>query len=78
MYIEILTPEKKLFAGEAKLIKLPGTQGSFEILDRHSPLMSSLSKGTIKVIEPDGNKLFFEISGGIIETSENKVTVIAD
>ncbi|PIV61949.1 MAG: hypothetical protein COS14_03695, partial [Bacteroidetes bacterium CG02_land_8_20_14_3_00_31_25] len=61
MKVEIITPEKRLFTGEAKLIQLPGANGSFEIMNNHAPVISTLFEGKIKVVELSGNKLFFEI-----------------
>ncbi len=78
MKVEIITPEKSLFAGEAKLVQLPGIDGSFEIMNNHAPLISTLTVGKIKVIETNGNKLFFDIAGGMIEASENKVSILAE
>ena len=78
MTVEILTPEKSLFTGEAKLIQLPGTDGSFEIMNNHAPVISTLAKGKVKVVEPNGNKLYFDIEGGMIEMSKNKITVLAE
>jgi len=78
MYLEIITPEKKLFAGEAELVKLPGTNGSFEVLMNHAPIISSLIEGKIKVKEFNGNFSYFEIKGGVVEVKENRVVVLAD
>ena len=50
MKLEIITPEKELFAGEVSSVKFPGTNGGFEILNNHAPIISTLSKGEIKVI----------------------------
>ena len=49
MEIEIITPEKELFKGEVSSAKLPGTDGGFEILKNHAPIVSTLSKGEIQV-----------------------------
>ena len=78
MTVEIITPEKSLFNGEAKLVQLPGIDGSFEIMNRHAPMITTLSSGKIKVIENNGNKLFFDISGGLMEASDNKVSILAE
>lgn len=78
MIVEILTPEKSLFTGEAKLLQLPGADGSFEIMNNHAPLISTLSEGKIKVVEANGNKVFFDILGGMVEMSSNKITVLAE
>ncbi|MBI9036108.1 MAG: F0F1 ATP synthase subunit epsilon, partial [Bacteroidales bacterium] len=51
MTIEIITPEKSIFTGEAELVQLPGIDGSFEILNNHAPLISVLKTGKIKVMD---------------------------
>lgn len=78
MKVEIITPEKSLFEGEAKLVQLPGIDGSFEIMNNHAPLISILNVGKIKVIDINGNKLFYDIAGGMIEVSDNKVSILAE
>jgi len=67
MFLEIITPEKKLFTGEVKLIQVPGTKGSFEILKNHAPIISTLDQGTIKIIDQQDQEDFFDIPGGVIE-----------
>jgi F-type H+-transporting ATPase subunit epsilon len=75
MYLEIITPEKKLFAGEIKLVKVPGSKGSFEILKNHAPIISTLEKGTVS---PVGAETIFNIGGGVIEAKENKIILLAE
>jgi F-type H+-transporting ATPase subunit epsilon len=78
MYLEIITPEKKLFAGEIKLLKVPGTKGSFEILKNHAPIISTLEKGVVKILSPEGAETLFNIGGGVIEAKENKIILLAE
>lgn len=78
MLLEILTPDKRIYSGEVKLVQLPGTLGSFEILNNHAPIISTLEKGRIKVIEESGKKLFFEVDGGVIENKDNKIIVLVE
>lgn len=78
MYLEIITPEKKLFAGETDLVKLPGTNGSFEVLMNHAPAISTLTEGKIKVKEPNGNIVFFEVQGGVVEIKSNNIVILVD
>ena len=78
MQLEIITPEKKLFTGEIKLIKVPGSKGSFEILRNHAPIISTLSKGTVKVINTEGIETIFNIGGGVIEAKENKIILLTE
>ena len=78
MHLEIITPEKKLFTGEVKLVQVPGTLGSFEILNNHAPIISTLDEGKIKIIRPEGETTFFEISGGVIEAKQNNIIILAE
>ena len=80
MELEILTPEKKLFNGEVYGIQLPGIAGSFEILEKHAPLVSALKNGNIKVLndKTGSNVTNYSIKGGFIEVLNNKVTVLVE
>ena len=79
MNLEILTPERKLFSGEVYGVQMPGISGSFEVLDRHAPMVSALKAGRIKVLKDKQNHLaFFNIQGGFVEILHNKVTVLAE
>lgn len=80
MRVEIITPESVIFMGDqVQLIQLPGIDGSFEVLNRHAPLISVLKKGRIKIInQGEKEEQFFEIKGGVIEVLNNKVLVLAE
>jgi F-type H+-transporting ATPase subunit epsilon len=78
MYLEIVTPDKKVYEGEISLIKLPGSLGSFEILKNHAPIISTLEQGAIKIIAINGEVNFFNIGGGVVECSKNKIIVLAE
>jgi F-type H+-transporting ATPase subunit epsilon len=78
MYLEIITPENKLFAGEVDLVKLPGTSGSFEILMNHAPLIATLMEGKIKVKESNGKISYFEIKGGVAQVKNSNIIVLVD
>ena len=78
MILEIITPEKELFNGEVDSVKFPGTNGGFEILNNHAPIISTLSKGEIRVITKKKHTEKFEINGGVIEMKNNKIIVLAD
>ncbi len=77
MFLEILTPEKKIFEGEVNGINLPGASGGFELLNSHAPIISALTKGTVKVNAKDGVKSF-SINSGFVECLNNKVTVLVE
>ena len=78
MILEIITPEKELFSGEITSVKFPGTNGGFEILNNHAPIISTLARGEIKVTTNDKNTEIFDINGGVIEMQNNKIIVLAD
>lgn len=78
MYLEIITPDKKIFEGEVKLIQLPGSKGAFEILKNHAPIISTLDKGTIKIQDKNGKEQLFEVDGGVIENKVNKIIVLVE
>ncbi len=78
MYLEIITPDKKIFEGEVTLVQLPGSKGSFTMLQNHAPIISTLEKGTITVKDVAGKEYLFDINGGVIENVSNKVIVLVE
>ena len=85
MNLEILTPEKKLFSGEVYGVQMPGISGSFEVLEKHAPLVSALKAGRVKVLKnkPPGSGAqdqfaYFDIQGGFVEVLNNRVTVLVE
>ncbi len=79
MNLEILTPERKLFSGDVYGVQLPGVTGSFEVLEKHAPLVSALKAGKLKVLKDKNNHLaFYEIQSGFVEVINNKVTVLVE
>jgi len=75
--LEIITPEKRLFEGKVKLVQVPGTKGSFEILKNHAPIISTPNPGRIKVITEGNKQEFFEIVSGIVEVKSDFITILA-
>lgn len=78
MNLEIITPDKTVYSGKVKLVRLPGSKGAFEILKNHAPIISTLEKGQIKVEEETGETLYFEVEGGVVENKDNKIIVLAE
>lgn len=93
MFLEIVSPEAKLFSGEITSISLPGVDGHFQMLNNHAPIVSLLQKGLIKITAPSFNfsseskGLFTKvneqnytlaINSGTIEMKDNKVIVLVD
>ncbi|MEO8149330.1 MAG: ATP synthase F1 subunit epsilon [Bacteroidia bacterium] len=77
MYLEIITPDKKIFAGECTSVHVPGTEGQMQFLNNHAPLITTLGKGKVKVKSAEGDSQY-EISGGVVEVLKNKVIVLAE
>ncbi len=79
MNLEILTPEKKIFSGDVYGVQLPGITGSFEVLDKHAPLVSALKNGKLKILKDKNNHLaYFDIQSGFVEVINNNVAVLVE
>lgn len=78
MELQIITPDKELFKGEAKRVTVPGVDGSMGFLDNHAPLITVLRAGDVKVTLPDNRTKVFPLKGGVVEVSHNKVIVLAE
>ncbi len=77
MILDILTPDKKLFEGEAQAVTVPGISGSMQFLKGHAPLISVLGAGEVTVKTNNGEQSF-KINGGVVEVLNNKVIVLAE
>ena len=77
MILEILSAEQQVYSGEVDSVIFPGSEGEFQILNNHAPLISSLKNGTIKY---SSNKKIhsLEVSGGIVEVLNNKVNALIE
>ena len=78
MHLEIITPDKKIYDGKVKLVKVPGSKGSFEVLKNHAPLISTLDNGEIKIIDKSDKTSNFTIGGGVIEVNNNEIIILAE
>ena len=78
MKIEIITPDKKIFEGEIKSVRVPGRKGSFQVLKDHAPIISTLEKGPVIMVDHDSKETRYEISGGVIEVKTNKIILLVD
>ena len=78
MKIEIITPDKKIFAGEIRSVRVPGKKGSFQVLKDHAPIVSTLENGSVRMVDLENNEIVYEISGGVIEVKTNKIILLAD
>ena len=78
MTLEILTPEKKVFSGEVYGVQLPGIAGSFEVLEKHAPLVSALKAGKLKILNDKTSTTYYTIQSGFVEVINNKATVLVE
>ncbi|MGB1384005.1 MAG: ATP synthase F1 subunit epsilon [Flavobacteriales bacterium] len=77
MTVDILTPDAKLFSGEATYVGLPGSDGSLGILNNHAALVTTLQAGEV-VVRTAGGDQTFDVKGGSVEVLNNVVTVLAE
>lgn len=76
MELVVLSPEKEIFAGAVKSVKVPGSDGQFEILKNHAAIVSSLDEGEVRIIKADGSKMTMTIGGGFVEMLNNEVSLL--
>jgi F-type H+-transporting ATPase subunit epsilon len=77
MYLEIITPDKKVFEGEVESVKFPGVKGSFQVLENHAPLISALTKGDVSY-KKKNEEFKVTIEGGVVEVLFNNIVVLAE
>ena len=78
MNIEIITPEKKIYEGEVRSVRVPGKKGSFQVLKDHAPIVSTLENGPVFIIDTEGKNTRFNIDGGVIEIKSNKIILLVE
>ena len=78
MRIEIITPDKKIYDGEIKSVRVPGKKGSFQVLKDHAPIISTLDSGSVRIVDQENTEIIYNISGGVIEVKANKIILLAD
>ena len=76
MNISVLSPEKEIFSGKIKSVRVPGIGGQFEILDNHAPLVAALGEGDVRMILENGKKEMYKIDSGFIEVLRNEVSLL--
>jgi len=77
MHLEIITPDKTLFNGNVDAATFPGSKGSFQVLNNHAALISSLEKGTV-TLKQEKQIREIPINGGIVEVLKNNIIVLAE
>lgn len=78
MQLEVLSPERSIYSDNVYGIQLPGTEGSFEILENHAPMIASLGKGRMKILKDKHTTERYDITGGFVEVLNNKTSVLIE
>jgi len=78
MKIEIITPDRKVYEGEIKSVRVPGKKGSFQVLKDHAPIISTLEMGSVIIVDQANKEIIFEIDSGVIEVKMNKIILLAE
>ena len=78
MKIEIITPEKTVYQGDIRSMKVPGKKGAFQVLKDHAAIISTLVEGKVTVTDMDGRDSEFEIEGGVVEVWQNTIILLAE
>lgn len=76
--LKVISPEKVIFSGEVDSVTVPGSQGCFEILNNHAPIISSLDKGQISFHTAQGETHQCDIAGGFVEVKRNEVNLAVE
>ena len=79
IHVDVVSAEESIFSGEAKFVALPGISGELGILPGHTPLITKIKPGAVRIERADNNEEeFVFVAGGILEVQPNSVTVLAD
>ena len=78
IHVDVVSAETLIFSGEAKFVALPGESGELGILPKHTPLITRIKPGAVRIEKADGTEEFVFVAGGILEVQQNVVTVLAD
>lgn len=78
MHVDIVSAEEEIFSGEANQVFASAIMGEVGILPRHTPFLTQLKPGEVRVITPEGEENFYYVSGGMLEVQPHTVTVLSD
>jgi F-type H+-transporting ATPase subunit epsilon len=78
MHVDVVSAEESIFSGEARFVALPGEAGELGIYPRHTPLITRIRPGAVRIEKADGSEEFVFVAGGLLEVQPNAVTVLAD
>ena len=78
IHVDVVSSEQSIFSGEAKFVALPGEGGELGILHGHTPLITRIRPGSVRIEKADGDEEFVFVAGGYLEVQPDRVTVLAD
>ena len=79
LHVDVVSAHASIFSGEAKFVALPGEMGELGIYPRHTPLITRIRPGAVRIVRADnGEEEFVFVAGGILEVQPGTVTVLAD
>ncbi|HOK14329.1 MAG TPA: ATP synthase F1 subunit epsilon [Candidatus Kapabacteria bacterium] len=78
LYIELVTPEKKIFSGKVQSVWFPGSLSPFQVLPNHAPIVSSLDAGVLKFLDEQNNIVKYAITGGFVDLQNNKASIMLE
>ncbi len=78
IHVDVVSAEESIFSGEATFVALPGEAGELGIYPRHTPLITRIKPGSVRIQKADGGEEFVFVAGGILEVQPNVVTVLSD
>jgi F-type H+-transporting ATPase subunit epsilon len=78
IHVDVVSAEELIFSGEARFVALPGEAGELGIYPRHTPLITRVKPGSVRIERADGGEEFVFVAGGILEVQPNRVTVLSD
>lgn len=78
IHVDVVSAEESIFSGEARFVALPGEAGELGIYPRHTPLISRIKSGSVRIEKADGSEEFIFVAGGILEVQPDCVTVLTD
>ena len=78
LHVDVVSAEESIFSGEARFVALPGEAGELGVYPRHTPLITRIKPGSVRIEMADGSEEFVFVAGGILEVQPNVVTVLAD
>ena len=78
MHVDVVSAEESIFSGEATFVVLPGEAGELGIYPRHTPLITRIRPGSVRIQKPGGEEELVFVAGGILEVQPKVITVLAD